>query len=152
MSSTVMLIFPAGQIKKIKNWFKKVCPKDTYPELPVPESSFRPKECERGIYVEFQRNIMTLDVAIWDDIGSCYSTLLGQELGKKFGLKNAGWDSVGYCMEDFMKARGLLSHVWKEKDLDEYKWRIEAEIFFRKKAVELVDLKEKYNGILDDIR
>ncbi len=151
MSASVILMFEKGEIKKIKEWFSTVCPIDRYPDLPIPESEFRPKEYTRGIYVEFKANHMELDRAIWDNIAGCYATFIGQELARKFKLEKAGWDSVGYCTKDFLKSSGLLS--WKYKELAEkhkqdeskskyfsyeFRWREKAERFFRKKAIELI--------------
>jgi hypothetical protein len=153
MGASVILMFEKGEIKKVKDWFVQICPAERYPDLPVPESPYREKENTRGIYVEFSRNIMELDRAIWDNIAGCYATFIGQELGKRLKLKKAGWDSVGYCdkIENFMKASGLLS--WKYKEIaenqsehpkvieamkKEAEWRAEAEKFFRDKAVELI--------------
>ena len=153
MSSTIMLMFEKGEVKKVREWFDKVCPADMYPELPVPVSEFR-EDIERGIYVTFKRNIMELDVAIWDDMAKCFATHIGQELNKVFKIKQAGWDSVGYCTEDFMESSGLLSWLYKEnlekrregmtkegleffeKDI---KFREDVEKFYRKKAQELVN-------------
>ena len=66
---------------------------------------------------------------------------------KHFNVKKAGWDSVGYCTEDFKKDSGLLSWRYKEllekEDLDrkvkdymelEYKWRSEAEEIYAKEV------------------
>lgn len=149
MSASVMLKFEAGEIKKVKEWFGKICPADRYPDLPIPESPYRPKNYTRGIYVDFSKNIMILDYAIWDEVAGCYATKIGQQLNKKFKIKDAGWDSVGYYKNDFMKSTGLLSYVFQKKALlykdehsgEEAKWRKEAEVFFEQKAKELVGIE-----------
>lgn len=152
MSASVLLKFEPGEIKKVKEWFAKVCPADRYPDLPVPESPHRNKEYTRGIYVTFRSNVMELDRAIWDEVAGCYATLIGQELSKRFKLKAAGWDSIGYCdkIEDFMNSTGLLSRVYRKRAAyikasmtegyleAEVLWREKAEKFFKQKAIELV--------------
>lgn len=74
-----------------------------------------------------------------------------EDMGK---YKKAGWDSVGYCTEDFMKASGLLawnyretlekrSHGLDDKNLsflkEEVLKRKKAEKFYREEARKLVN-------------
>jgi hypothetical protein len=119
MSSTVMLLFEKGEIKKVKEWFAGICPKESYPTLVLPGQG---KETIRQVYVEFSRNIMTLDSSIWDDKAQMFSVYIGQELNKYFKLKRAGWDSVGYCKDisEFLNAQGAPLKFYKSR-IDELK-------------------------------
>jgi hypothetical protein len=155
MSASVILMFEKGEIKKVKKWFDKVCPTERYPDLPIPDGGFR-KDIERGLYVTFSNNVVELDYAIWDDMAGCFATHIGQELNKYFKVKKAGWDSVGYCTKDFIKASGLLA--WRYKEMverskkegsiseenikameNEAKIREQAEEFYRKEARKIVN-------------
>lgn len=97
MSGTLLIMFEKGEIKKVKEWFNKICPEDRLPDLPVPDCPMRDDDVERGLYVEFKKNIMSFDYAIWDNIGSAFAYAIAKELYKKLKVKKMGWDSVGYC-------------------------------------------------------
>ena len=96
MSGTLMVMFEKGEIKKVKEWFEKICPADRFPDLPIPECPMR-EDIERGLYVEFKINVMSFDYAIWDQTGSAFAYALVKQLCKKLKVKKMGWDSVGYC-------------------------------------------------------
>jgi hypothetical protein len=96
MSGTLLIMFKKGEIKKIKEWFRKICPEDRFPDLPVPKCPSR-EDIERGLYVEFKNNIMSFDYAIWDSTGSAFAYAIAKELYKRNKIKKMGWDSVGYC-------------------------------------------------------
>ena len=147
MSGSVLIMFGKGEIVKVKKWFTDAALKSggTTSTFIVPKSKYRKEEID--IYFEFKGNRLTIEYSIWDDIGGCFATFLGQELMKHFNVKKAGWDSVGYCTEDFKKDSGLLSWRYKEllekEDLDrkvkdymelEYKWRSEAEEIYAKEV------------------
>lgn len=96
MSGTLMMMFEKGEIKKVKEWFEKICPADRFPDLPVPKCPMR-EDIERGLYVEFKKNVLSFDYAIWDQTGSAFAYALAKQLYKKLKVKKMGWDSVGYC-------------------------------------------------------
>lgn len=137
MSSTVRSLWEKGEIKKIKNWYN-IIPKNQSQEIIVPifpYEGFIPyrEDTPRGICIEFSRNVMTLDTAIWDDVGQAYSILIVQELSKIYKLKNAGWDSVGFCLKDFLKSNGLYIYP---------KWETD------KKLIKEVDWMKRINEVL----
>ena len=144
MSTTVLMIFEKGEIIKVKEWFKRICPKDRYPDLPVPSfncSLYKHDENDRGIYVEFNKNIMELDCAIWDEISYCFAISLAKEIIKQYKVKNAGVDSIGYVgIKEFNTFTGALSKYYKNNKIaNEDNWREKLEEQFGKKAKELIE-------------
>lgn len=149
MSSTVITVWEKGETEKIKIWFSKVG--NQYEEIFVPEFPYIEgliicpyrQNVERGIWVIFEKNKIDFDTAIWDDIGGAYATIIVQELSKKFKLKKAGWDSIGYCTEDFMNSEGLLVRIYRDRS--ELKKDVERmdEInkILREEAIKLVELR-----------
>src|SRR3990167_5521848 len=109
MGGTLNLKFAKGEIAKVKQVFYKVSPDAT--NLFAPDCPELPEDSKlRGLYVEFKRNIMSLDYAIWDKYSSAWGTIFGQELGRHFQIEKAGWDSVGWCkdMAEFNSCSGLV--------------------------------------------
>jgi len=150
MSSAIMILFDKGEIIKVKEWFKRICPVDRYPDFPIPdihkEQYNEPllnyfNVNDRGIYVSFIKNRMELDCAIWDDVSKGFSVILAQELIRKYKTKNVGADSIGYTgIDDFMTWKGCYSGLYKDSGLmNKNNWREKIEKSFREKVKEIVN-------------
>lgn len=148
MSGTVITIWENKE--EVENWFKGII--NQREEIIVPEikdEGFDPyrQDIERGIWVIFGNNgqydfDVGLDYAIWDSIGRAYSTIIIQELSRKFKIKEAGWDSVGFCTDDFFKSEGLLVRVYRNKPDFEKQvlWLEKVNKILREEAKKLVNL------------
>ena len=145
MSSTISIIFSKGEIVKVKEWFSRVCPVNRFPDLPIPEingiEEVKHDVNDRGIYVEFSKNRMQFDMAIWDDLSKCFAVVLSQELINKYKVKNVIEESIGRVeLEDFMTWTGLVSKLYKNNTIfNKNNWREKVEGFLREKAKGLVN-------------
>lgn len=143
MGSTVLTVWHKGEIAKIREWFHRIGDEIVVPRVPFHAglAGFAPYNTgDSQILVEFKGNRMTMDCSIWDDLGKAYAVLVVQELAKSHRLKNAGWDSVGYCLDAFLRSEGLIICVYRNEPIFEETVRVMEEIatFLRNEAIELV--------------
>jgi hypothetical protein len=100
MGGEIMMIFEAGEAAKIKklDWDKlTVGPK--MPDLP-----------SQDFWVDWKGNKLELGYTVVD---SDWAQAISHELCKRFKVKKAGWDSVGFCkdIENFKKAKAFSGRL-----------------------------------------
>jgi hypothetical protein len=156
MGGEVYILPAKGEAKKIKEALKVI--DDQQCIAPMMEWEKYPADC----WFQWRGNCLEIGYSFGNMGNGEWAYALGQEICRRFKIKNAGWSAVGYCgLKPFMKSfpfRAMMEGPMKlMKDPttpEETRKCFKQEIMDMRKASEkyvkaaalIFDYKEKKNG------
>ena len=120
MGGTLYIVPEKGEAIKIKAFLKE----ETYvcPQLKL-------REPMGDFWVSWSGNRLDLGYSFGSWLNGEWALAVGLEICRRFKIKKAGWDSVGYCknMEEFMRSKPMKHYYgffpWQKSKYR--KWYIE---------------------------